>query len=79
MLDKENYEYLKSLPSLGIKPTIFDLPKAWYASGDTMFTVARILDKQGIFQKTSQVIDYFEKPRKFEQDIQRLIKEYENG
>ena len=77
MLDKEDRKYLKNLPYLGIKPNLPQLLLVWYASDERTLAVARILDKQGIFQNTSQVIDYFEKPRKFEQDIQALIKEYE--
>jgi len=77
MIYKEDYEYLKNLPYLGIKPDLFDFLKVWYASEETTIIVARIFNSQGIFRSISSVIDYFEKPRKFEQDIQALIKEYE--
>ena len=77
MLNKEDYEFLKNLPYLGTKPDLFDFPKVWYASDETTIMVARILEKQDVFCATDVVIDYFEKPRKWERAIQRLIKEYE--
>ncbi len=50
--------------------------KIWYSSGDTMLTVATILDDEGIFIKTTDVIRFFEKPWKWESDMQELIDEY---
>jgi len=76
-VDKNNYEYLKGLPYLGERLSILDMTKAWYGSDDTVITVANILDRQGIFSETRQVIDYFENPCKWEGEIHNLLREYE--
>lgn len=77
MLNKEDYEFLKNLPHLDNKPDFLDFLKVWYCSDEKVLSVARILNEQGIFRSIDNVIDYFEKPKKWERDIQALIKEYE--
>lgn len=77
MITKEDYEYLKNLPNLGITPSLSNLSKQWYTSDDTLITVARMLDDYGVFPRTNHVVDFFENPRKWTKDIQDLIKEYE--
>ena len=53
-----------------------NLPKDWWKSGDTVSTVATILDDYSCFKDTKSVIDYFEKPWKYRHDIDFLIKEF---
>lgn len=77
MITKEDYEYLKNLPNLGVKPSISNLMKVWYVSDETLITVARILNNNGVFPSSDTIIDFFESPRKWTRDIQSLIKEYE--
>jgi len=47
----------------------------WWMSGDTIITVAKILERYGQFKDIAQVIGYFEKPYKFEQDMKFIIEE----
>jgi len=61
----EDKEYLK---------LILNNPN-WWKSGDTVLTVASTLNRWGMFTDTSQVIDYFEKPWKFERDMKFIIEE----
>ena len=55
---------------------IHEYDKLWYANGDTLITVARILDKEFNFPTTSEVIDFFESPYKFEKMIEGIIEEF---
>ena len=77
LISQEDYEYLKSLPFLGVRCGIENLRKIWYASGDKVLAVARILDDYDTFLDTKNVIRYFEKPWNWEREIQNIIKEYE--
>lgn len=71
MIDKENYEYLKTLD-----------PR-WWESFDTIMSIALILNREDIFSgednysSVDNCIDYFEKPYKWQGEINKLIKEYE--
>jgi len=47
----------------------------WWACGDTVITVARILGYYGMFNGQSQVIDYFEKPYKYHPSMKFIIEE----
>jgi len=76
IMDKNNYEYLKGLALVGCRD-ISLLSKKWYNSEDTMISVARILEEEGILNTVDQAITFFEKPYKWERDIQDLIREYE--
>ena len=58
----DDIEYLKNLP------------KDWWKSD--VQTVATILDDYGCFRDTKSVIDFFEKPRKYQRDIDFLVKEF---
>ncbi|KKK58102.1 hypothetical protein LCGC14_3047830 [marine sediment metagenome] len=79
MLSKDDYEYLKHLPLLGEQVGILDLPKTWYAFESTVVLVARTLNKYGIFPDTAQVINFFEKPYVWANDIQVLLRDYEES
>lgn len=80
MTDKSDIEYLKSLPFLGLRPaSLLNITKVWYSSDDTIINVARILNDNGVFISTKQVIDFFESPYKWEYDILELIKECEKA
>ncbi len=75
-MDGVDIEYLKNCLENTFKVHgIANASKIWYTSQDTMLTVARILDDEGCFDRTSDVIYYFEKPWKWEQDMQELIEE----
>ncbi len=52
--------------------------KAWYSSEETVLTVARILDQEGYFLIPRHVIDYFEKPWHWEQQMKNTIEEAGN-
>ncbi len=77
MLSKEDYEYLKNLKYLGIKVNPLNMTSAWYGSDDVVIRVARILVGNGVLLNPYILIDYFERPYKWEQPILGLIKEYE--
>ena len=47
-------------------------PNLWYASSDTMLSVANILEGECLFT-ASDAIRFFEKPYHFESDMQELI------
>jgi len=49
--------------------------KIWYENGDTMLSVANILEGQDCFIRTSDVIHFFEKPWKWEVDMKELLEE----
>ena len=53
-----------------------NLSHDWWKSDDTIYTVACILDDYGCFNNTRHVIDYFEKPWKFQNEIDFLVKEF---
>ncbi len=80
---KEDYEYLKKLPYLGIKLNLLEVYKYWWVDGYTIIKVARILNRNDEFKADDKesygtdIIDYFEAPHKWESDIKKLIKEYE--
>ncbi len=45
----------------------------WWASDDTVLTVARILECWGQFTERTDVIDYFEKPYNFEDKMKFIV------
>ena len=47
----------------------------WYEDEETVVTVARILNYWGTFSDAEEVIDYFEKPWKFERDMKFIVEE----
>ena len=77
MLEQEDYEYLKNLPHLNLTPSIVDLIKVWYASDETLISVARILNSLDLFTSQNDVINFFESPHKWTRDIRDLITKYE--
>ena len=58
---------------LGSKQVVLS-PK-WWHSDDTVLTVARLLERWGQFKERSDVIDFFEKPYKFEQEMKFIVEE----
>ncbi len=77
MITKEDYEYLKSLLSIGGSHNIRDCTKAWYVAKDTVGTVAGMLNNYNMFVTVNDVINFFKYPRRWEGKIQDLIREYE--
>lgn len=76
-MDKGDIEYLeRCLESISKKIGLMN-PLLWYNSGDVMLSVARILDDEGCFSKTSDVIYFFEKPWKWESDMQEIIDDFQ--
>jgi len=59
-------EYLKSL-----------LPR-WWESGDTVISVARILNDEGMLTDVDDAITFFEKPWSYGKEIKEIIKNYES-
>lgn len=47
----------------------------WWESEDTALSVARILERWGQFKERSDVIDFFEKPCKFEDKMRFIVEE----
>lgn len=47
----------------------------WWKSDETCVTVARILERWGQFKERSDVIDFFEKPYKFEDNMKFIVEE----
>ena len=49
----------------------------WYASGDNVLSAAYILEQECVLRSASEAIDFFEKPWKWEADMQGLVSELE--
>ena len=47
----------------------------WWKSDETCVTVARILLRYGQFHSRDDVIDFFEKPYKFEDNMKFIVEE----
>jgi len=78
---KEDKEYLsRCLEHTKDKIGIFN-PNCWWQSEETVITVARILLKYGTFTALyssdlgEKIIDYFEKPYAFENDMRFIVEE----
>jgi hypothetical protein len=68
----EDKEYLKyRLISSDSMPGLHK--DIWWKSDDTVVSVARILERWGQFKERSEVIDYFEKPYKFENNMKFIV------
>ena len=75
-MEKADIEYLenclkRTMKIVGIGGDI------WYKSDETMISVATILDDEGCFRRTSDVIRFFEKPYHCEKEMQELIDDYD--
>lgn len=71
---QEDKEYLKHcLERSDMRPGLHK--DIWWKSDNTVITVARILERWGQFKERSDVIDFFEKPYKFEQEMKFIIEE----
>ena len=69
---KQDAEYLKECLTRTSKQVGLLSPELWYASDDTMLSVANILEGECLFT-ASDAIRFFEKPYHFESDMQELI------
>lgn len=47
----------------------------WWASDNTVLTVAKILERYGQLSTVAETIDFFEKPYKFGQNMKFIIEE----
>ena len=47
----------------------------WYQDRENMTSIARILDGEFVFNKTSDVVYFMEKPWKWESDMQELLED----
>ena len=78
-MDKSEIEFLKNcLAHTFGGRALIPPPDTWYLSGDTVLTVAEILDGECYFHTTGDVIRYFEKPWKWETDMQEIVDTYEH-
>ncbi len=76
-MDNRDREYLEHcLKHTWEHHGLLESNKTWYSSGDTMFTVAIILNDEGYFNKPIDVIRFYEKPWKYESDMREIIKTY---
>ncbi len=75
-MEKSDIEYLKGCLDRTMKGGT-PLGEIWYTGQDAMITVAGILDGECCFSKTGDVISFFEKPHKWESDMQDLVNEFE--
>lgn len=57
------------------RPGLIAKEDVWWMSEDTIITVAKILERYGQFKDITQVIDYFERPYNFEQDMKFIAEE----
>lgn len=71
-MDKSDGELLKECLNHTYKPGQ-DLRFVWYQNRNTCLDVARILNSEGYFASTDDVIYFFEKPWKYENDITDLL------
>jgi RIO-like serine/threonine protein kinase len=77
-MDKLDIEYLENcLTHTSKQHDIFkESSKIWYVDSDTLITVARILDGECYFREASNAIDFFEKPYKWESEMQEIVDTY---
>jgi hypothetical protein len=77
LIDNNEVETLKECLDNTFKTHgILNHSKVWYETFDTLLSVATILESETYFIKTFDVISFFEKPWKWETDMQELIDEY---
>lgn len=69
---KDDAEYLKNCLTKTSKQFGLGSPGLWYASNDTLLSVATILEGECLFT-ASDAIRFFEKPNHFEQDMKEFI------
>ena len=76
-MNKSDIEYLKNcLENTSSKIGLMN-PDLWYNNGDSLLTIARILDNEDYFPSTHDVIYFFEKPYKYESDMQEIIDDFQ--
>lgn len=71
----EDKEYLKHCLECSDKLLYHFAPNIWWKFGDKVLSVARILERWGQFKERTDVIDFFEKPYKFEDNMKFIIEE----
>lgn len=74
---KNDAEYLRICLTKTSKQVGLLSPNIWYASGDTMLSIANILENHGYLRSASDAIRFFEKPYHFENDMRELAEELE--
>ncbi len=72
---QEDKEYLKHCLENSAKSLYRFAPNIWWKFDDKVISVARILERWGQFKERNDVIDYFEKPYKFEDNMKFIIEE----
>ncbi len=75
-MSKDDCEYLKHCLAKTYKGGT-PITDVWYSDGDTTLHVASILDEEGCFPRTRDVIYFFEKPWKWESGMRDLVNDYE--
>ena len=78
-MDKSDIEYLERCLESTSKNIGLMNPLLWYNSGDTMINVANILEDEGYLSTASDAIRFFEKPWKWESDMQDIIDEFKGS
>ena len=74
---KQDAEYLRECLTRTSKTIGLLNPNLWYASNDTLLSVANILEGEILFT-ASDAIRFFEKPYHFEKDMEELIETLED-
>lgn len=74
---KDNAEYLRDCLKKTSKQVGLLSPDLWYLSGDTMLSVANILEDQGYLHSAGDAIRFFEKPYHFESDMAEIAGDLE--
>lgn len=75
---KQDAEYLRLCLAKTSKQVGLLSPDQWYTSGDTMLTVATILEQNSYLIKAADAIRFFEKPWHFEGDMRELAEAIES-
>jgi hypothetical protein len=77
-MDKQDYDYIKSCleHTYAHHKLPHEADMVWYVNHETQLSVARILDSECYFPNTEDVIYFFEKPWKYEREMQEIIETY---
>ena len=74
---KDDADYLRECLTRTSKTVGLLSPNLWYASEDTLLSVANILEDEAYLVTAADAIRFFEKPYHFESDMQEIIDTYE--
>lgn len=72
---QEDKEYLKRCLECSDKLLYHFAPNVWWKFDDKVLSVARILDRYGQSKERTDIIDFFEKPYKYEDKMRFVIEE----